>query len=133
MKKIIIAHIMFFAALAGFANECSPNCDCAVRAANAAELAEKLTFAVLGEVVTPNLKSYYPSKTGQPLTITSAIALTGGFTKRADMRDVKVRRTLADGKVEIFTVNVREILRSAEAKNFLILHGDVIYVKEDTL
>lgn len=69
---------------------------------------------VMGEVGRPGQYSYVPG-----MTIQNAIAIAGGFTSRANQRDVDVTRKLnAD-------VNTGRVLISAP-----VLGGDTIYVRE---
>jgi protein involved in polysaccharide export with SLBB domain len=72
-----------------------------------------------------------------PLTVSKAVALSGGFTPYARHNRVRVRRAVrhaggakAQG-TEIFTVDVSAFLSgSASAEDFVLEPGDMVYVPE---
>jgi polysaccharide export outer membrane protein len=78
------------------------------------EIAEYRPFFVLGEVGTPGEYAYVPGMTAE-----TAIAKAGGFTDRANLRVVRVSRTM-DGKLFEGRIAVTEPIRP----------GDTIYVYE---
>lgn len=71
-------------------------------------------FYILGEVKQPGS---YPYASG--LTVLNAVALSGGFTYRADKGDITIQREIAGKKVEM------EV-----SEKTLVLPGDVITVDE---
>jgi polysaccharide export outer membrane protein len=78
------------------------------------EVAEYRPFFALGEVGTPGQYAYVPGMTAE-----TAIAKAGGFTDRANMRTVRVSRTI-EGKLFEGRIAVTEPIRP----------GDTIYVSE---
>jgi polysaccharide export outer membrane protein len=78
------------------------------------EVATYRPFFVLGEVGNPGQYTYVPGMTAE-----TAIAVAGGFSDRANMRVVRVSRTIA-GKLHEGRIAVTEPIRP----------GDTIYVSE---
>jgi len=78
------------------------------------EVAEYRPFFALGEVGTPGQYPYVPGMTAE-----TAIATAGGFTDRANMRTVRVSRTI-EGRLFEGRIAVTEPIRP----------GDTIYVSE---
>ena len=78
------------------------------------EVAEYRPFFALGEVGSPGQYAYVPGMTAE-----TAIAKAGGFTDRANLRTVRVSRTV-DGKLFEGRIAVTEAIRP----------GDTIYVSE---
>lgn len=75
----------------------------------------------------------FPIEEADSMTITKVIAGCGGFNPRANRRAVIVKRKFADGKEQIYTINVRNIMRDPEAADFPIVNGDIIEVPEDII
>ena len=75
----------------------------------------------------------FPVEEAESMTITKVIAGCGGFDPRANRRAVTVKRKFADGKEQIYTINVRNILRDPDAADFPIVNGDIIEVPEDII
>lgn len=73
----------------------------------------------------------FPIEEGDKMTITKVIAGCNGFSPRANRTDVVVKRKSADGKDELFNINVKAILNNKNASDFPVKNGDVIEVKED--
>lgn len=71
-------------------------------------------FFILGEVNSPGS---YPYVNG--MTVVNAAAIGGGFTYRADKKDIKIQREAADGKAEM-PAQLESVVRP----------GDVIWVGE---
>ncbi|WP_287453891.1 polysaccharide biosynthesis/export family protein [Leptolyngbya sp. UWPOB_LEPTO1] len=62
-------------------------------------------------------------------TLTSALMEAGGVTRNADIRQVMLRRVLADGQVKTMIVNLWDTIWSDQHQEDLILRsGDSIYV-----
>ena len=78
------------------------------------EVATYRPFFVLGEVGNPGQYPYVPGMTAE-----TAIAVAGGFTPRANMRVVRVSRTI-DGELHEGRLAVTEAIRP----------GDTIFVSE---
>jgi polysaccharide export outer membrane protein len=78
------------------------------------EVATYRPFFALGEVQNPGQYPYVPGMTAE-----TAVAVAGGFTDRANMRVVRISRTL-DGKLIEGRIAVTEPIRP----------GDTIYVSE---
>lgn len=78
------------------------------------EVAEYRPFFVLGEVNNPGQYPYAPGMTAE-----TAVAVAGGFTARANMRSVRVTRTLG-GRLYEGRIPVTQPIRA----------GDTLYVYE---
>ena len=91
----------------------------------------KQSCYVLGFVARP-CEYEFPREEADKMTITRVIAGCNGFSPRANRRAVLVKRKLENGKEELFTINVREILTD-QAPDFPIKNGDIIEVKEDII
>ena len=78
------------------------------------EVASYRSFFVLGEVGNPGQYDYVPGMTAE-----TAVAVAGGFTDRANVRVVRISRTI-DGKLHDFRIAVTDPIRA----------GDTIYVSE---
>ena len=73
----------------------------------------------------------FPREEADTMTITKVIAGSGGFSSRANRRAVRVKRKFADGKEQIYTINVKSILSDPDSADFPIINGDTIDVPED--
>jgi protein involved in polysaccharide export with SLBB domain len=97
------------------------------------EYSERL-INVLGQVRNPT-RVAIPQEMDS-MGILEAITLAGGFTRIARTDKVQVTRRDAQGGEEKTIVNVQQLLdrkRPAEAKEFQLQAGDVVYVEERTL
>lgn len=81
---------------------------------------------VLGQVEKPGAH-HLPY--GYPLTVSKAVALSGGFTKFARYTRVKVTRRNKD-TTEIFTVDLGAVLDGQLDKDMELKPGDTVYVPE---
>lgn len=90
----------------------------------------KQSCYVVGFVNAPQ-EYVFPIEEGDRMTITKVIAGCNGFSPRANRTDVVVKRKTADGKDELFNINVKAILNNRNASDFPVKNGDVIEVKED--
>jgi polysaccharide biosynthesis/export protein len=80
---------------------------------------------IQGEVKTPGQLKY-----SRDMTIATAIAAAGGFTPMAAPKRVTVTRD-ADGKRQVFRVNVSEILSDpAESKDLPLKPNDIVVVPQ---
>jgi polysaccharide export outer membrane protein len=89
----------------------------------------KRTVTVLGEVNRPGPVSF-PLEQG--LTLTDAIAASGGFTPLARTSTVQVTRILPSGEKQITTVNVDNLIsqeaKGSKEKDFPLQINDIINV-----
>ena len=79
---------------------------------------------VLGEV---NQQGHFAIN--DKVTILDAIALSGGLSRMADSKQIKVRKEGKDGKVTVEVYDLKKLI-SGEQKNAELETGDLIYVKE---
>ncbi|MBI5693463.1 MAG: polysaccharide export protein [Verrucomicrobia bacterium] len=68
-------------------------------------------------------------------TITDLIGKAGGFTETARSKEVKVTRTMPDGTLKVFTLDVESAMKgrssaSARDAGFVLEPDDIIYVPE---
>ena len=82
-----------------------------------------LKCSVFGQVATNGSVKFTPG-----MTITEAIAKSGGFTPLARKNMVKVTRVL-DGKKETYKIPV-ELIAAGERPNFPMMPGDEVFVPE---
>ncbi len=88
----------------------------------------KASFSVLGRV---EKSGFFEIPEGRKtVTLLEAIAMAGGFQRLADESKVKVKRKLKDGREQIFTIDVRKMLKDVKMKPFEILPADTISVPE---
>ncbi len=81
-------------------------------------------IAVTGEVARPGFFTFPPD-----VTVASALINTGGTTLEADLRRVRLRRTLRDGATIERTINLYDPLESGVAFADLRLQdGDVVFI-----
>lgn len=88
------------------------------------------TVQVLGAVNQPGAIAFTPE---QQMTIMEAIARAGGQARIADIRRVRLTRQMAEGKTEIFTINLDDLMKGASTEKWPLLKGDVIFVPERIL
>ena len=83
--------------------------------------------SVVGEVTKPGK---YDMTEEKDMTLLEMLALAGGFTKDADIKNVKIMRQ-EDGKQKTIKVNVRDItVKSQKEKDIVLKADDVIVVPE---
>lgn len=80
---------------------------------------------VTGLVSNPGTVEFPPAR---GLTITEAISLAGGQTRLADLREVILTRTEADGGRHARTVDIDAIMKAQGAGNVALKPGDTIFV-----
>jgi polysaccharide export outer membrane protein len=80
-----------------------------------------------GQVGSPGPVLFPPE---EDLTLTAAISSRGGYTLRANISSVNIRRRGSDGKDIVMNVNLREILRNPQAMDIKLQDGDIITVPE---
>ncbi len=88
------------------------------------------TVQVLGAVNQPGAIAFTPE---QQMTIMEAIAKAGGQSRLADIRKVRLTRQGPDGKTEIFTVNLDDLMKGSSTEKWSLVKGDVIFVPERIL
>lgn len=88
------------------------------------------TVQVLGAVNQAGAVAFTPE---QQMTIMEAIGRAGGQARIADMRKVRLTRQTADGKTEIYTINLEDLMKGASTEKWPLLKGDVIFVPERIL
>lgn len=82
-----------------------------------------------------NQPARYPLPPDQPLTIKELISQAGGFGDTAKGTEVRVLRTLPDGTLKTFYLDVESFIRGkknakADDANFVLEPDDAIYVPE---
>jgi polysaccharide export outer membrane protein len=82
-----------------------------------------LKLSVLGQVLKSGTIKFTPG-----MTITEAIAQSGGFSPMARKNMVKVTRHV-DGKLEIYKIPV-ELIAEGSRPNFPVMPGDEVFVPE---
>lgn len=80
--------------------------------------------SVVGEVTKPGK---YDMTEEKDMTLLEMIALAGGFTKDADIKNVKVMRQ-EDGKQKTIKVNVRDITVKGRKESDIVLKADDVIV-----
>lgn len=88
------------------------------------------TVQVLGAVNQPGAIAFTPE---QQMTIMEAIARAGGQARIADIRRVRLTRQMAEGKTEIYTINLDDLMKGTSTEKWPLLKGDVIFVPERIL
>jgi len=83
--------------------------------------------SVMGEVVKPGK---YDMPKERQMTIIEAIAMAGGFTKDADIKNTKILRS-KNGKEEVIKINIKDITQKNEKnKDVLLESEDIVFVPE---
>jgi len=89
---------------------------------------------VFGEVQSPGIQRFPQDATA--MDIVEVISMAGDFTNLARSTAVQVKRVDANGREEIITVNVTDLIKGSGrrggqgAQTFLVYPDDVIYVPE---
>lgn len=84
------------------------------------------TATVMGQVGKPGLVEL-PS--GAKLDVLAAIAITGGFTEKANLRSVTVRRQIGE-ESRLFRIDAERMATDDKAKSFMLEPRDVVIVEE---
>jgi len=85
-------------------------------------------FSVIGEVKSPG-KFDMPAE--RDITLLEAIAMSGGFTKDADITKTKIMRMTENGAKKTITINVKDITEKDEKdKNIVLEAEDIVIVPE---
>lgn len=88
------------------------------------------TMEVFGAVGSPGVV-VFPRE--EQLTMTGAISRAGSFSRLANKKAVTLKRTLPDGKIETYTVNVEELIKGETSNTWPLQPGDVVTVPERML
>ncbi|NES45285.1 SLBB domain-containing protein, partial [Moorena sp. SIO2C4] len=110
----------------------------------AANASRPIQVAVVGEVINPgayvvkgetlgnnniNIGSADIRSTNAPPTVTQAIAIAGGITQDANVRQVKVRRLTQGGTQQEIALDFWQLLRQGDlSQDILLKEGDTILV-----
>jgi polysaccharide export outer membrane protein len=82
---------------------------------------------VLGQVNDPG---NIPIPPDRDMTLLEAIGGAKGFTRIANMRTVKLKRTNEDGETITLTIDAEEILNDEDVRDIPVYDGDSIFVEE---
>lgn len=63
------------------------------------------------------------------MSLLKALALSGGFERKADLRSIKIKRISSTNNVELKTIDLKKILNEP-IEDFKLESGDIIYVPE---
>ena len=86
-------------------------------------------IAIVGEVFQPGSYTLQTGSGGAVLTVTRAIQEAGGITSTANLRQVKVRRSLNNGQEQIIDVDLFALLQGGDLRQDVILkNGDTIII-----
>jgi polysaccharide biosynthesis/export protein len=85
---------------------------------------------VVGAVNTPGVV-YFPKEEG--LTLIGAISRAGSFNRLANKKQVTLKRTLPDGRIETFRIDVDDLMKGETTDKWPLQPGDVITVPERIL
>jgi polysaccharide export outer membrane protein len=85
---------------------------------------------VLGAVNAPGSVLIPPER---ELTLVDAIAHSGGFSRLANRTHVSLTRTLPNGDIQHFTINVDQLIAGNAARQWVVQDGDVVFVPESVL
>ncbi|HBB34101.1 MAG TPA: sugar ABC transporter substrate-binding protein [Cyanobacteria bacterium UBA8803] len=95
--------------------------------------ARPLKIAVGGEVNRPGSYSVILNEGQQFPTVTEVIKLAGGITRSADVRQVRIRRRSTPVKLEVFNVDLWELLQISNLSQDIPLRdGDEIFIPTTT-
>ena len=85
------------------------------------------TVNVIGAVNSPG-PVLFPMEKG--LTLMEAIARAGGLNRLGEKKDVRVTRINADGKTEVYVVNLEKIMTGRAQDNMQLQVNDIVFVRE---
>ncbi|MEY4939282.1 MAG: hypothetical protein RIQ93_1017 [Verrucomicrobiota bacterium] len=88
------------------------------------------TMEVFGAVTNPGV-IVFPRE--EQLTLTGAISRAGSFSRLANKKAVTLKRTLPDGKIQTWIVNVDELTKGETNNTWPLQPGDVVTVPERIL
>ena len=99
----------------------------------AAQEIEPFSVVIVGEVFNPGTHQVGETAGGssQPPTVTQAIQIAGGITPLANIREIKLNRLTNDGKQEVMTINLWELLTEGDVTQDVALQpGDSITIPQ---
>ncbi len=82
---------------------------------------------VIGQVVRQG-SIYFPPD--EEMTLTTAITISGGLTRLADVRNIRVKRKMPDGSIKTYSIDFGKKLSDKDADDFLLQNGDIIEMSE---
>lgn len=85
---------------------------------------------VVGALINPGVV-FFPKEEG--LTLLGAISRAGSFSRLADKKRVVLKRTMPDGRIETFKIDVEELMKGDTSETWPLEPGDVITVPERIL
>jgi protein involved in polysaccharide export with SLBB domain len=86
-------------------------------------------FYVYGEVLKPGVFTYPPEGN---ITILKAISIAGGFSKFSSSKQIKLLKLKKENSgYEMKTINVKEIMKGEDNKDYQINIGDIVEVLEE--
>ncbi|MFI5335771.1 MAG: polysaccharide biosynthesis/export family protein [Opitutales bacterium] len=85
------------------------------------------TVQVIGAVNQPGSITFPPE---QKMSLVEAISRAGGPSRIANLRQVRITRTNAEGKTDNFTVNLDGLTKGDSSQSLQLQKGDVIYIPE---
>jgi polysaccharide export outer membrane protein len=88
------------------------------------------TMEVFGAVTNPGV-IVFPRE--EQLTLTGAISRAGSFSRLANKKAVTLKRTMPDGKIQTWIVNVDELTKGETNNTWPLQPGDVVTVPERIL
>lgn len=88
------------------------------------------TMEVFGAVTNPGV-IVFPRE--EQLTLTGAISRAGSFSRLANKKAVTLKRTMPDGKIQTWIVNVDELTKGETTNTWPLQPGDVVTVPERIL
>lgn len=85
-------------------------------------------ISVHGAVSSPGSLTFPPEVNS--LDIIEVIAKSGGFSDKADGRNVRITRINAEGTEEVIEINVEAMIigKSRDTKRVLVYPGDVLFI-----
>jgi polysaccharide export outer membrane protein len=83
-------------------------------------------FSILGQVQRPGT---YNMPEEMTTNLLEAIAMAGGFSRSADLKQITIRRK-GEGEDQVFTINAKNLERNQGVEVFQIAPGDLVMVGE---
>ena len=83
--------------------------------------------SVLGEVARSGFVMIPPDR---KLMLVDAITSAGGFTALAQKKEVQLKRTAQNGRIQVYTLDAEKIMRDTGTRDIELLDGDIITVPD---
>ncbi len=90
-----------------------------------ASTSDRLT--IIGEVKTPGTINVAPEQ--MPIDLLSAVALAGGFTEMADLKQVLLKRS-ENGENRVFKLDALAMLEDPSSHSFFLKTGDIVTINQ---